>query len=112
MGDPHCSGGSWPSVLTSHARFNPTNTARYLVDFALLYLTGYGRNTTRSAEWTDRVTADFVVEDGIVKGFGLSGIGKMEGFELIFRCQRFIVLLCKAPTGQRSTPVESGLYRI
>ncbi len=80
-GDPNRLFGSWPSVWSSHARFNPTNTTgRYLVDFGSLYPTGYGRNTTPFAYWTDSVPADFVVEDGIVRGFGFSGMGAREGY--------------------------------
>ena len=78
-GDPNRLFCSWPSVWTSHARFNPTNTpGRYLVDFDTLYPTGYGRNTTPFAHWMGRVPADFVVEDGIVRGFGFSG--EREGY--------------------------------
>ena len=78
---------SWPSVFTTHARFVPidedlTSTAgrRYLVDFGTLYPTGYGRDTTPFAHWIFEVIADFVVEDGQVKGFGLSGIGERQGY--------------------------------
>ncbi|KAH9063775.1 beta-lactamase/transpeptidase-like protein [Lactarius deliciosus] len=78
--EPNILFGSWPSVWTSHARFNPTNTTgRYLVDFGSLYPTGYGRNTTPFADWLDRIPADFVVEDGVVRGFGFSG-GEREGY--------------------------------
>ncbi|KAI9456693.1 beta-lactamase/transpeptidase-like protein [Lactarius psammicola] len=81
MGNPNSLFGSWPYVWTSHARFNPTNTSgRYLVDFGSLYPTGYGRNTTPFAYWLSRVPADFIVEDGIVRGFGLSEIGEKEGY--------------------------------
>ncbi|KAH9063776.1 beta-lactamase/transpeptidase-like protein [Lactarius deliciosus] len=81
--------GSWPSVWTSHARFNPTNTTgRYLVDFGSFYPTGYGRNTTPFADWLDRGPADFVVEDGVVRGFGMGGRGEYgsveENFEVWF----------------------------
>ncbi|KAH9048266.1 beta-lactamase/transpeptidase-like protein [Lactarius hengduanensis] len=77
--DPNTLFGSWPSFWTSHARFNPTNTTgRYLVDFGSLYPTGYGRNTTPFADWLDRTPADFVVQDGVVRGFGFSGIGMGE----------------------------------
>jgi hypothetical protein len=78
---------SWPSVFTTHARFVPvdedlTSTAgrRYFVDFGTLYPTGYGRNTTPFAHWIFKVIADFIVEDGQVKGFGLSGIGERQGY--------------------------------
>jgi hypothetical protein len=78
---------SWPSVLTTHARFVPidedlTSTAgrRYLVEFGTLYPTGYGLNKTPFAHWIFRVIADFVVQDGQVKGFGLSGIGGRQGY--------------------------------
>ena len=84
MSDPNRLFGSWPCATTSHARFNPTNTpGRYLVEFGTLYPTGYGRNTTPFAHWMAHVTADFVVEDGIVKGFGFSGIGEREGYESV-----------------------------
>ncbi|KAH8991093.1 beta-lactamase/transpeptidase-like protein, partial [Lactarius hatsudake] len=79
--DPNTLFASWPSFGTSHARFNPTNTTgRYLVDFGSLYPTGYGRNTTPFADWLDRGPADFVVEDGVVRGFGFSGMGEREGY--------------------------------
>ncbi|KAI9446783.1 beta-lactamase/transpeptidase-like protein [Lactarius indigo] len=80
-GDSNTLFGSWPSVWTSHARFKPTNTTgRYLVDFGSLYPTGYGRNTTPFAHWSFHATADFVVEDAIVRGFGLSRIGERDGY--------------------------------
>ncbi|KAH9063769.1 beta-lactamase/transpeptidase-like protein [Lactarius deliciosus] len=82
MGDLKGLFGSLPSTFTKgHARFNPTNTTgRYLVDFGSLYPTGYGRNTTPFAHWMGSATADFVVEDGIVKGFGLGEIGERGGY--------------------------------
>ncbi|KAH9055950.1 beta-lactamase/transpeptidase-like protein [Lactarius vividus] len=74
VGDPKTLFGSWPSVWTSHARFSPTNTTgRYLVNFGSLYPTGYGKNTTPFAHWMDLVPADFVVEDGVVRGLRLGG---------------------------------------
>jgi len=79
--DPNRLFGFLPSTLTGHARFNPTNTTgRYLVDFGSLYPTGYGRNTTPFAYWMGRVPADFVVEDGVVRGLGFSGISGREGY--------------------------------
>ena len=89
-GDPNRLFGSWPSVWTSHFRFNPTSTpGQYLADFGTLYPTGYGMNTTPFAHWMGRVPIDFVVEDGIVRGFGLSGEGEgygsvEENFEVWF----------------------------
>ena len=81
MDDPDRLFGSWPSTSTSHACFNPTDTpGRYLVNFGALYPTGYGRNTTPFVHWMAHVTADFVVEDGIVRGLGFSGIGEREGY--------------------------------
>ncbi|KAH9051493.1 beta-lactamase/transpeptidase-like protein, partial [Lactarius vividus] len=72
--DPKTLFGSWPSVWTSHARLSPTNTTgRYLLDVGSLYPTGYGKNTTPFAVWTDRALADFVVEDGVVRGLGFGG---------------------------------------
>ena len=73
--------GSWPSILSSHVRFDPTNTTgRYLADFGTLYPSGYGRNMTPFAQWNGRFIADFVVKDRTVRGFGLSGIGEREGY--------------------------------
>ncbi|KAI9446775.1 hypothetical protein H4582DRAFT_2070102 [Lactarius indigo] len=82
-GDPNTLFSSWPSVWTSHARFKPTNTTgRYLVGFGSLYPTGYGRNTTPFAEWADSAAAaDFVVEDGNVRGFRFSAIGEKDEYE-------------------------------
>ena len=80
-GDPNTLFGSWPYAWTSHIRFNPTiTTGRYLVNCGTLYPSGYRRNTTPFAHWIGRVTADFVVEDGIVRGFGFSRIGNREGY--------------------------------
>lgn len=79
-GDPNRLFGAWPCVWTSHTRFIPTSALRrYLVDFGTLYPTGYGRNTTPFAHWMGPVIADFVVDDGIVRGVGFSGIGEREG---------------------------------
>ncbi|KAI9461915.1 beta-lactamase/transpeptidase-like protein [Lactarius psammicola] len=81
MGDPNRLFCSCPSVWTSHARFSPTNTSgRYLIDLGSLYPTGYGRNTTPFTHWIGRVPADFVVEDGVVRGFGYSETGGREGY--------------------------------
>jgi hypothetical protein len=78
-GDLNILFGSWPYAWTSHVRFNPTNTTgRYIIDCGTLYSSGYGRNATPFVHWIARVTADFLVEDGIVRGFGFSGIGERE----------------------------------
>jgi hypothetical protein len=77
---------SWSSVFTTHARFVPvdedlTSTAgRYFVDFGTLYPTGYGRKATPFAHWIFKVIAAFIVEDGQVKGFELSGIGERQRY--------------------------------
>jgi hypothetical protein len=83
---------SWPSVFTTHARFVPidedlTSTVgrRYLVDFGTLYPTGYGRDSTPFAHWIFKVIAAFIVEDGQVKGLGLSGIGERQGYGSVER---------------------------
>lgn len=82
--DPNRLFASWSCVWSSHARFNPTNTTgRYLVDFGTLYPAGYGKNTTPFAYWMGRIPADFVVEDGIVKGVGFGGIGERERNEIV-----------------------------
>lgn len=84
MGDPNRLFGAWPSILSSHTRFIPTRAPRrYLVDFGMLYPTGYGRNTTPFAHWVGPAAiADFVVDDGTVRGVGFSGIGEKEGYGL------------------------------
>jgi hypothetical protein len=83
-GDPNRLFASWSCARTSHARFNPTNTTgRYLVDFGTLYPAGYGKNTTPFAYWMDHVPADFVVEDGIVRGVGFGGIDERERNESV-----------------------------
>ena len=91
MVDPNRLFGAWPCVWTSHTRFIPTRAPRrYLVDFGTLYPTGYGRNTTPFAHWMAPAIADFVVDDGIVRGVGFSGIGEEvsgsteEGFDVWF----------------------------
>jgi hypothetical protein len=79
MDDPNRLFSAWPCVWTSHARFTPTSAPRrYLVDYGTLYPTGYGRNTTPFTHWMAPAIADFIVEDGIVRGVGFSGIGERE----------------------------------
>lgn len=75
IGDPNRLFGAWPCVWASHTLFIPVGTPwRYLAEFGTLYPTGYGRNTTPFVHWVGAVIADFIVDDGIVRGVGFSGM--------------------------------------
>ncbi|EIW83776.1 beta-lactamase transpeptidase-like protein [Coniophora puteana RWD-64-598 SS2] len=75
--------GAWPRVWCSHVRLvhrgydEETQTVRFGLDCTSLYPQGYGKNTT-AFELSDfkggEVAAEFVLDDGDVKGFGVFGL--------------------------------------
>jgi hypothetical protein len=68
---------AWPRIWASHIRGVHQSGNTFNVQYTSLYPEGYGRDTTpfETAEiGTSEATAEFVVEDGKVVGFGLVGL--------------------------------------
>jgi hypothetical protein len=68
---------AWPRVWSSHIRGVHRSGNTFEVQYTSLFPEGYGRDTTpfETAEiGTSEATAEFVVEDGKVVGFGLVGL--------------------------------------
>ncbi|KAF9233583.1 beta-lactamase/transpeptidase-like protein [Melanogaster broomeanus] len=70
----------WPRIASSHIRMRYQQGLMFNIDFTTLFPDGYGKDVT-PFETGDiersEVTAEFVIEDAQVVGFGLSG---MEGW--------------------------------
>ena len=67
----------WPRVWSSHIRAVHQSGNKFEVQFTSLFPEGYGRDSTpfETAEiGTSQATAEFVVEDGKVVGFGFFGL--------------------------------------
>ncbi|OJA11009.1 hypothetical protein AZE42_11311, partial [Rhizopogon vesiculosus] len=65
---------AWPRVWTSHIRAVHQSGNKFVLLWTALFPEGYGRDSTpfETAEiGTSEATAEFVVEDGKVVGFGL-----------------------------------------
>jgi hypothetical protein len=60
----------WPAVWISVAQFTHTTANRYLISTGAIYPKGYGKNTTPFSTLAPTTTAQFVVENGVVVGFG------------------------------------------
>ncbi|KAG1735692.1 beta-lactamase/transpeptidase-like protein [Suillus paluster] len=68
---------AWPRVWASHIRAVHQSGNTFSVQYTSLFPEGYGRDSTpfETAEiGTSQATAEFVVEDGKVVGFGLVGL--------------------------------------
>src|SRR6267154_4454668 len=68
---------AWPRIWASHIRAVHQSGNKFLVQWTSLFPEGYGRDITpfETAEiGTSDATAEFVVEDGKVVGFGLVGL--------------------------------------
>ncbi|KAI6135848.1 beta-lactamase/transpeptidase-like protein [Pisolithus thermaeus] len=68
---------AWPSVWSSHVRVRHAQGTTFNLYVTSLFPKGYGKDSTpfETAEiGTSTVTAEFVVEDGKVIGFGVSGL--------------------------------------
>ena len=66
---------SWVTPLSTHVRFIYTNDSQYLVSIGSIYPQGYGKNSTPFSTLTPSATAEFVVENEKVVGFGWDIIG-------------------------------------
>ncbi|KAG2141566.1 beta-lactamase/transpeptidase-like protein [Suillus cothurnatus] len=65
---------AWPRIWTSHIRSVHLSGNTFVVRFASLFPEGYGRDRTPFETTFAEVTAEFVVEDGKVVGFGWVGL--------------------------------------
>jgi CubicO group peptidase (beta-lactamase class C family) len=65
---------AWPRIWTSHIRSVHLSGNTFVVQFASLFPEGYGRDRTPFETTFAEVTAEFVVEDGKVVGFGWVGL--------------------------------------
>ena len=65
---------SWVTLISTHIRFTYTNSSRYLISAGSIYPQGYGKNTTAFSTLVPIATAEFVVENGKVVGFGWDNI--------------------------------------
>jgi hypothetical protein len=66
---------SWETLLSTHLRFTYTNDSKYLISAGAIYPQGYGKNTTAFSTLRPIATAEFVVENEKVVGFGWDNIG-------------------------------------
>ena len=66
---------SWITLLSTHVRFAYTNDSQYLIYIGSIYAEGYGKNTTPFSTLDSGATAEFVVENGKVSGFGWNDLG-------------------------------------
>ncbi|KIJ11027.1 hypothetical protein PAXINDRAFT_177403 [Paxillus involutus ATCC 200175] len=67
----------WPRVWSSHVRLRYQQGSIFEIDFTSLFPNGYGKDTTpfeTGESGTAEGTAEFVIEDGEVVGFGISGL--------------------------------------
>ncbi|KAI0261079.1 hypothetical protein BC834DRAFT_845824 [Gloeopeniophorella convolvens] len=61
----------WGPVFSTHAVLVPFAGTGYQLRVGTLYPSGYERNITPFADWIIQADAEFVFEDGAVKGFGI-----------------------------------------
>jgi hypothetical protein len=61
---------SWVTLLSTHLRFTYANDSKYLVSAGSIYPQGYGKNTTPFSTLAPIATAEFMVENEKVVGFG------------------------------------------
>jgi hypothetical protein len=65
----------WRTVWTTHVQFTYTNASHYLISTGTIYPEGYGRNSTPFSTLSPFTTAQFVVENERVVGFGFNETG-------------------------------------
>jgi len=65
---------SWITLISTHIRFTYTNSSQYLISAGSIYPQGYGKNTTAFSTLVPIATAEFVVKNGTVVGFGWDNI--------------------------------------
>jgi hypothetical protein len=62
----------WGAVWYKHGYFSYKNGSSYEIDIGTIYPHGYGKNTTPFQVSGTYSTAEFVVENGVVVGFGFN----------------------------------------
>lgn len=62
------------TLISTHIRFTCANDSNYLISAGSIYPQGYGENTTAFSTLVPIATAEFVVENGKVVGFGWNNI--------------------------------------
>lgn len=62
----------WEAVWYKHGYFSYTNGSNYELDIGTIYPQGYGKNSTPFATLGNYTTVEFVVENGMVVGFGFN----------------------------------------
>jgi len=67
--------------LSTHIRFTYTNDSQYSISAGSIYPQGYGKNSTPFSTLAPAATAEFVVENEKVVGFGLNIIGDDDGVQ-------------------------------
>ena len=72
---------SWVTALSTHIRFTYTNDSQYSISAGSIYPQGYGKNSTPFSTLAPAATAEFVVENEKVVGFGLNIIGDDDGVQ-------------------------------
>ena len=68
----------WKSTWTSHIRLIHANGTQFVLSIGTIYPKGYGKNSTPFSTLDLGGQATFVVENGLVVGFGVSGISGVE----------------------------------
>ena len=63
---------SFDTVWSSHIHLTHADASRYLISLGTIYPEGYGKNTTPFSTLEPISTAEFVVENGKVVGFGFN----------------------------------------
>jgi len=63
---------SFNTVWSKHAHFTHTNASKYLISLGMVYPEGYGKNSTPFSTLAPITTAQFVVENGKIVGFGFN----------------------------------------
>jgi hypothetical protein len=66
---------SWVTIFSTHMRFTYTKDGQYSISIGPIYPQGYGENSTAFSTLAPFATAEFVVENEDVVGFGLNIIG-------------------------------------
>ena len=77
----------WPRVCSSHMHMRHKLGSTFEMYFMSLYPFGYGKDTTPFETKVIGVMAEFVIEDGQVMGFGISGlIGRLTERARTYEC--------------------------
>jgi hypothetical protein len=73
---------SWNTVWSTHVRFTHTNASQYLISIGTIYSEGYGQNSTPFSTLAPATSAQFVVENERIVGFGFNETGDPDESDL------------------------------